>query len=80
MTWRDEARPIIAAVIARVGKHNKRMLRKALHNAYPFGVRQFHPYKVWCDEIREQTGENRKRAERRNREADRRTGQGRLFE
>ena len=31
-------------------------LRKALREAYPFGEREYWPYKVWCDEIRSQLG------------------------
>ena len=50
--WRNRAAPIIAEVIARVGRENERTLRKALFDAYPFGERKMHPYKVWCDEVR----------------------------
>jgi hypothetical protein len=31
-------------------------VRAALRAAYPFGVRRHHPYVIWCDEIRAQTG------------------------
>ena len=54
MTWRDRVRPIIAAVIAEHGEGPG--LRKALREAYPFGLREYHPYKVWLDEIRVQRG------------------------
>lgn len=50
--WRNRAALIIAEVIARVGTDDERAPRKALHDAYPFGERQLHPYRVWCDEIR----------------------------
>ena len=56
MTWRDKARPIIAAVIARVGTDDLPRLRRALREAFPFGPREYHPYKIWCDEIRVQLG------------------------
>jgi hypothetical protein len=52
--WRDRAAPIIAEVIARVGRDDERALRKALHDAYPFGERRMHPYRIWCDEVRRQ--------------------------
>ena len=55
-TWRDRARPIIADVIERVGKSDLKALRKALKAAYPFGEFAYHPYKIWCDEIRFQLG------------------------
>jgi hypothetical protein len=31
---------------------NTRQIRKALTDSYPFGPRQYHPYKVWLDEIK----------------------------
>jgi len=57
MTWRDQARPIIAAVIADVGIADRTRLRKALRDAYPWGPREHHPYRIWCHEIRVQLGE-----------------------
>lgn len=27
-------------------------IKKVLRGAYPFGVRQYHPYKIWLDEQR----------------------------
>lgn len=56
MTWRDKARPIIAAIIEQYGTANEAALRAALLEAYPFGERKYHPYKIWCDEIRVQLG------------------------
>lgn len=54
MTWRDKARPVIERVLREtVGKPEKE-IRAALRDAYPFGERQYHPYKVWLDEIRRQ--------------------------
>ena len=55
-TWRDKARPIIQAVIAKHGIDDLRTLRRALRDAYPWGPRQYHPYKIWCDEVRVQLG------------------------
>lgn len=55
-TWRDIARPIIAQVIADLGTEDTAKLRKALRAAYPFGEREYHPYKIWCHEIRVQLG------------------------
>ena len=56
MSWREHARPIIAAVIARVGTDDMKALRAALKEAYPYGPRQYYPYKTWCHEIRVQLG------------------------
>lgn len=54
ITWRGLARPIIAEVVeANRGKPEK-VVRKALRDAYPWGERDYHPYRVWCDEIRRQ--------------------------
>lgn len=52
--WRDRAAPIIREVIARVGRDDERALKRALHDACPFGERQMHPYRIWRDEIRRQ--------------------------
>lgn len=52
--WRDLAAPIIAEVIAQVGRDDERALRRALREAYPFGERRMWPYKAWRDEIRRQ--------------------------
>ena len=52
--WRRIAAPIISRVIAEHGAEDMRGLRRALREAYPFGERRFHPYRIWCDEIRRQ--------------------------
>ena len=56
MSWRDSAKPIIQRVISETGRNDLKALRKALREAYPFGERAYHPYKVWCDEVRKQLG------------------------
>lgn len=55
MSWRDSARPIIKEVLE---KHhdNEGALKRALFDAYPFGERKYHPYKIWLDEIKVQRG------------------------
>ena len=55
-TWREVAAPIIAVVIKDVGYDDLGKLKRALFDAYPFGPRNMHPYKIWCSEIRRQTG------------------------
>jgi len=55
-TWRDVARPIIRKVVERVGLEDRKALKKALKEAYPWGERKYHPYKIWCDEIHIQLG------------------------
>lgn len=52
-TWRNQAAPIIADVISRVGCRDMRALRKALREAYPWGLRNY-PYKIWLSEINRQ--------------------------
>lgn len=53
--WRNTAAPIIAKVIAEHQGDAKGM-RKALRDAYPFGQRKYHPYKIWIDEVARQLG------------------------
>lgn len=54
--WRDEARVVVAAVVADVGVRDPVALRKALYAAYPFGERKHYPYKAWLKVINEQIG------------------------
>jgi hypothetical protein len=64
MTWRDIARPVIERVLLDNPIASEKEIRKLLHDAYPFGPRQYHPYKIWCDEIRVQLGKKKpKRSE-----------------
>jgi len=53
--WREYAKPIIASVIVQYPLSGKEQ-RRALRDAYPFGERRYHPYKIWLDEIARQTG------------------------
>ena len=55
-SWREYATPIIAEVLKTTKGQTDKEIRKALKDAYPFGERKYWPYKVWCDEIRRQTG------------------------
>jgi hypothetical protein len=55
-TWRDIAKPIIREVLKENAGKSEKEIRKALKEAYPWGVRQYHPYKIWLDEIRVQLG------------------------
>lgn len=59
-TWREHAAPIIARVLADTRGMSEQEIRRALFEAYPFGPRRYHPYKVWLSEIKRQ----RKRLDR----------------
>jgi len=54
MSWRDRARPIVAQVLWETKGQDKKAIDKALFDAYPFGERAMHPYKIWLDEVRRQ--------------------------
>ena len=54
MSWRDRARPIIAKVLAETKGQDEKAIKAALFDAYPFGPREYHPYKIWLDEIKRQ--------------------------
>lgn len=56
MSWRDYARPIITQVLKETKGQDEKAIRKALKEAYPFGERKYHPYKIWLDEIKVQRG------------------------
>ena len=57
--WRRKAAPIIKDVLAAMAGRPEHEIRAALRAAYPFGPRKHHPYKIWLDEIRVQTGRRR---------------------
>ena len=57
--WRRYAAPIVARVLAENRGKPEAELRGALRAAYPFGAREHHPYRIWLDEIRIQTGRRR---------------------
>lgn len=52
--WRDKAKPIIREVLTETAGKTEPEIKKALHDAYPFGERRYHPYKIWLDEIKRQ--------------------------
>lgn len=58
--WRKVASPIIARVLAETCGQAEREIRAALRDAYPFGERRYHPYKIWLDEIAKQRGGKKK--------------------
>ncbi len=54
--WRCRCAPIIARVLAENAGRPEADVRAALRAAYPFGPRKHHPYRIWLDEVRIQTG------------------------
>jgi len=53
--WRDTARRVIRETLATLPPDaDAKAKRAALKDAYPFGPRALHPYKVWLDEVRVQ--------------------------
>lgn len=57
--WRDIARPIIHRVLEETRDRDEVVIRAALREAYPFGQKQYHPYKIWLDEIKVQRKKRR---------------------
>ena len=55
-SWREKAAPIIERVLKETQGKPEAEIVKALFDAYPFGPRQYHPYKIWLDEIKIQRG------------------------
>ncbi len=51
-SWRRHSAPIITRIVAEFPEGPDRKV--ALHDAYPFGERKYHPYKIWLDEIARQ--------------------------
>lgn len=53
MSWRAKAAAVIADTLAdcRAKGLDEKATTKALSDAYPFGERAMHPYKIWLDEL-----------------------------
>lgn len=58
-TWREMAAPIIHRVLTENAGKPEKEIKAALHEAYPFGQRSMHPYKIWLDEIQRQRGKKK---------------------
>ena len=50
--WRIYSRQVIAKVLSENKGADTKTLRKILHDAYPFGERNYYPYKIWLEECR----------------------------
>jgi hypothetical protein len=53
-SWRDIATPIIRRVVEENGTADMAKLRRALREAYPWGKKRMHPYRIWRDEVKRQ--------------------------
>ena len=55
--WRQAAAPIIEEVIRCCGDGcDESFVRKAISASYPFGEREYWPYKVWLRDVSRQLG------------------------
>jgi hypothetical protein len=52
--WRTRARPVIQRVLKETEGKPEDEIRRAIRDAYPFGERRHHPYKIWLDEVARQ--------------------------
>lgn len=50
-TWRDSAKAHLEEVIKDNPNADEKTLKKLFRDAYPFGERAMHPYKIWCDQV-----------------------------
>lgn len=55
-SWPDIARPIVARILRETAGQDEAAIKAALFDGYPFGQRNYTPYKIWLDEIRRQRG------------------------
>lgn len=56
MSWRERSIEVIDAVKRANPGADRETLRRLVSEAYPFGERRFHPYKVWLGVVRELLG------------------------
>lgn len=51
--WRTRSREVIQATLAALpAEATLAEKRRALRDAYPFGPKTNHPYRMWCEEVR----------------------------
>lgn len=50
--WRLHARNVIQAAIRTCQSSDPKVIRKAIRDAYPYGLRANHPYQIWCSEVK----------------------------
>ncbi len=51
-SWRQQAQKVIFETLEKLpATASLDEKRRALFDAYPFGPREHHPYKIWCDEV-----------------------------
>lgn len=55
--WRLRVRAVIQKVMKDNPETKGKELLKLISAAYPFGARKYHPYKIWLDEVKIQTGQ-----------------------
>lgn len=54
--WRQRAAEVITAVLADHPNAGAKERMDLLREAYPFGIKQYHPYKIWRSQVRLQLG------------------------
>ena len=53
-TWKEHAAAHIRWVVQQhPGVTDEKELRKLISDNYPFGMRQYHPYKAWLKAVKE---------------------------
>lgn len=50
--WRLHSRRVIREAAEQNKSSSDSELRKIISNAYPFGARKYHPYKIWLKEVK----------------------------
>jgi len=54
--WRLKSRAVILQVIADNPDADPAKLRMLVSQAYPFGERRYHPYRIWLSEVKRLLG------------------------
>lgn len=52
MSWRDTANRVIRETLEKHKPATEAEAKKLLSDAYPFGERAMHPYKIWLDAVK----------------------------
>lgn len=52
MAWRDYTNRVIKEVFEKHNPETEEEAKKLLREAYPFGERAMHPYKIWLSAVK----------------------------
>ena len=51
-SWRDHANSVLAALWEQAAEESRAPTKQEIYDAYPYGMREYTPYKVWLEQVK----------------------------